>query len=138
VVRSELKDTKRLKMNMLCARETLIEATYGIRTKAHVHYDNVDRLALAITSLYRVPQDKALKDAKVAAMALELVRVRHELHQSARASEALKDELLERTTELMAVQEDKHVLNTVPAACSSNQFNSKKKNLEFISLLQLV
>jgi hypothetical protein len=37
--------------------------------------------------------------------------MRHELHQSARASEALYDELLDRTTELMDVQEDNHVLN---------------------------
>jgi hypothetical protein len=98
VVRVELKESKPSKMNMLRARETLNEATEGIRTKTHDHDNTVDRLALSTTSLYRATQDKALKDAKVAATALELVRMRHELHQSVRASEDLKDELLDRTT----------------------------------------
>jgi hypothetical protein len=55
-------------------------------------------LALATTSLYRATKDKALNDAKVAAKALELVQMRDELYQSARASEALRGELLDRTT----------------------------------------
>jgi hypothetical protein len=44
-------------------------------------------------------------------MALELVQVRYELHQPVRVSDALKDKVLDRTTELMDVQEDNHVLN---------------------------
>jgi hypothetical protein len=98
VVRAELKESKRSKMNILRGRETLNEATDGICTKAQAHDDNFKRLALATTSLYRATLDKDLNDAKVAAMALELVRMRHELHQSAHASEALTDEILEQTT----------------------------------------
>jgi hypothetical protein len=45
VVRAELKESKRSKMNMLRAQETLNEATEGIRTKAQAHNDTVDRLA---------------------------------------------------------------------------------------------
>jgi hypothetical protein len=96
---------------MLRAQETLNEATEDIRTKAQAHDDPVDRLTLATTSLYRETQDKSLKDDEVAAMALELVRLRHEIHHSARTSKALKDELLDQTTELMTVQEDNHALN---------------------------
>jgi hypothetical protein len=96
---------------MLRAQETLNESTEGIHTKAQAHDDPVDRLALATTSLYRETQDKSLKDDEVAAMALELVRLRHEIHHSSRTSTALKDELIDQTTELMTVQEDNHVLN---------------------------
>jgi hypothetical protein len=111
VLRAELKETKRSKMNMLRARDTLNEAMKGIHTHAQAHDDTLDRLALATTSLYRATQDKSLNDAEVAAMALKLVRMRHELHQSARASEALTDNLLDQTTEPMDLQEDTHVLH---------------------------
>jgi hypothetical protein len=70
VVRAELKYIERSRMNMLHARETLNEATKGIRTNAQAHEDTVDGLDLATTSLYRETQDKALKDAEVAGITL--------------------------------------------------------------------
>jgi hypothetical protein len=44
-------------------------------------------------------------------MALDLVGMRHQLNESALAYEALKEYILKRNIELMAVQEHNHILN---------------------------
>jgi chromosome segregation ATPase len=110
-VKVELKETKRSKRNMTVARENLNLATEDIRSKANAHDDSVDRLSTATTSLYLATQDKFRQDAEVAEMASDLVRMRHQLNESALAHKALKEELLDRNTELMDVQEHNHLLN---------------------------
>jgi hypothetical protein len=80
VVGAELKATKHLKKNMMLAREKLNLATEDIRSKVMGRGDGVDRLTNATRSLYRVLQNKVLKDAEVSAMTLDLVRMRDQLH----------------------------------------------------------
>jgi hypothetical protein len=47
-----------------------------------------------------------LKTNEIAAISLDVIRLREQLHEAALLSEFLKEELLERTTDIMAVHED--------------------------------
>jgi hypothetical protein len=96
---------------MLLARENTNLATEGIRSKAKAHDESVDRLVTNTTSLYLATQDKILQDAEVAEMDSGLVRMHNQLNESTLASEALKEELLDRNTEIMDEQAQNHLLN---------------------------
>jgi hypothetical protein len=73
-IRAELKGTNHSKRNM--KNHNL--ATKGIHSNAKARDDSFDRFVTATTSLYIATQDKVLKDAEVAAMALYLVPLHHQ------------------------------------------------------------
>jgi hypothetical protein len=55
----------------------------------------------------------ALKTNEIAAISLDVIHIKEQLHEAALFSESLKEELLERTTDPMAVHEDNEVLRGV-------------------------
>jgi hypothetical protein len=70
-------------------RESLNLEMESIQSKANAHDYSVDRFATTTTRLYLERQDKVLNDSEVAAMTLDIVRMCHQLNESALLSEAL-------------------------------------------------
>jgi hypothetical protein len=63
------------------------------------------------TSFFVPPNNFSLKTNEIGSISLDVIHFREQLHKAALFAESLKEELLERTTDLMAVQEENEVLH---------------------------
>jgi chromosome segregation ATPase len=110
IIRGKLKEAQESTTCLSLARDRLIDSTKAIRVKAQAHDDDVDKMSTASRKLFGATQDFSLKTNEIAAISLDLIRLKEHLHEATLSSESLKEELLERTTDLMAVHKDNEIL----------------------------